>query len=1017
MSESSIIPDIITDSSFIELIPSGTSMKETIPSTNKLSDTLFTSKLTQGNTESTDMFTHTDIPTGTQLENTESKTFNSEITDTITKSSSTNGKEEMTDTNTNEMTNSHIIPSEKSEQASSGMTSTSTNFVEELPEKTTEGFTNGENTIPSDTNKIPTSEKETIQTNSDIDNTLPENTEQTESSQEKSSNTYEESTEEKTSNTNEEQSTKENIEITDTKNLESDTKTDYTTEESTEGQTEEPKIPKTNTDTETNTDTDTEEAQTTEKKARSTSTESEEVDTTQETNKSGDVVDKSDKVEESETDTEETKTDFSPDSDINIIPIINIDDTPVEKVTDFIQEILQGYDSDFRKYTGINYNLTIKPINSDNEDNDSANINFTECENIIKEKYGLEEDETLTIVQLEIDNTNSNDRVLTNQVEYQIYLPNKTKVDTSICKDATITIEYPLNSNNMKSIDYDIVDQFKDTDVNVFDINEPFFTDICTPYSSNGNDVILEDRHDYIYQNYSLCDKNCERPIVDLINHKVTCQCKIKGNINTQTEINFQQIDNKKYSNSNLDVIKCYNLVFSSKDKKKNAGFILFTILALLFIGLIVLHIIRGINPVPDFIYEEMKKYDYLKKDDRKFFEEDDPDKKTKFKNYNKKNVATIGNISISNNKQIQGSIINANNKKKGYISNISNISPNPKSSYSSERNLMFSNILFKSRDIEDAKFNPPIKKAQKNNNRNIILSKPRNRNDHVLDVFEQDSDGTKPEEMKEYVDNFGIMKINLNEPLSYFFPKESKLTLRNYNYKEAIKYENRSIWRILYIFLLAKQIIFHTFFERSPLVPFHIKLGLFIFMLSFDIAINALFYTTNNISEKYHTSKDLFSFTWTNNVLIIIISTIVSLVFISIIIKLNKIDTEIRTIFLKEETKLKKNKNYSLDYPTKMRVFSDVEKVLKYYKIKSIIILVIEFLFILFFWYFVTAFCQVYLYTQGSLALNVLIAVLIRFVIEVIVCLLLAKLYDIAVHMNFSCFYDFILFVYDLSC
>ena len=184
-----------------------------------------------------------------------------------------------------------------------------------------------------------------------------------------------------------------------------------------------------------------------------------------------------------------------------------------------------------------------------------------------------------------------------------------------------------------------------------------------------------------------------------------------------------------------------------------------------------------------------------------------------------------------------------------------------------------------------------------------------------------------------------------------------------------------------------------------------------------FDIAINALFYTTNNISEKYHTSKDLFSFTWTNNVLIIIISTIVSLVFISIIIKLNKIDTEIRTIFLKEETKLKKNKNYSLDYPTKMRVFSDVEKVLKYYKIKSIIILVIEFLFILFFWYFVTAFCQVYLYTQGSLALNVLIAVLIRFVIEVIVCLLLAKLYDIAVHMNFSCFYDFILFVYDLSC
>ena len=330
----------------------------------------------------------------------------------------------------------------------------------------------------------------------------------------------------------------------------------------------------------------------------------------------------------------------------------------------------------------------------------------------------------------------------------------------------------------------------------------------------------------------------------------------------------------------------------------------------------------------------------------------------------------------------------------------------------------MFNNILFKSKNIDDAKFNPPIKKVRKNNN-NIILTKPRNDyNHHVLDVFE-DSEMTNVEDTKEkeVVDNFGIMKINLNEPLSYFFPKESKLTLRNYNYKEAIKYENRSICRLLYIFLLAKQIIFHTFFEKSPLVPFHLKLGLLIFMFSFDVFINALFYTTDNISEKYHTSKDLFTFTWTTNVIIIVISTAVSLVFISIVIKLNKIDSEIRKIFLKEETKLKKNKNYSLDYPTKMKVFTDVEKVLKYYKIKSIIILTLEFLCILFFWYFVTAFCQVYLYTQGSLALNILIAILIRFVIEVLVCLLLAKLYDFSTHIDFECLYDTILFLYDLSC
>ena len=733
---------------------------------------------------------------------------------------------------------------------------------------------------------------------------------------------------------------------------------------------------------------------------------------------------------ESKTDKENKKemTDFFSDeisfSDISdtskIIPLTNPNETNETIIIDIniskeelnIANILKDIQigSNY-KYFGPNYILFVKPTNS-SEFEKSTNINFTDCEKLVRSQYNIEDKEILTMVQLESENTD-NDRVLTNQVEYQIYFPNKTYLNTSICSNITIPINYILNSNIQK-INYNLVNQYRDMDINVFDINEPFFTDICTPYSSNGNDMILEDRHDYIYQNFSLCDKNCENPEVNLDKNTVTCQCKIKDSItNTEAGTNFQQIDYDKISKTNLDVIKCTNLVFSFKNKDKNAGFILFFIIAAAFLGLIILHIIRGINPVPDFIYKEMRKYDYLKKDDRKFFEEDDPEKRAKFKNYNKKNVATIGNISISNNRN-PGSILNSKTSKKKYISNIS---PNPnKSSNSSERNLMNSNFLFQNKDIEDAKFNPPIRKILKN--KNIILAKPKA---HVLDVNmnEKDDISVKEEEKidDKNVDNFGIMKINLKEPKDYFFPRESKLTLRNYNYKEAIKYENRNTWRILYIFLLAKQIIFHTFFENSPLVPFHIKISLFLFMFSFDIAINALFYTNTNISKKYHTSKDLFSFTMTNNVLIIIISTLVSLVFISIIIKLNKIDAEIRTIFAKEETKLKKNRNYNLDYPTKMRVFSEVEKVLKYYKIKSIIVLIFEFLVILFFWYFVTAFCQVYANTQGSLALNILIAVLIRFVIEIIICLIFAKLYYISTHIDFSCFYGFVLFVYDLTC
>ena len=53
-------------------------MKETIPSTNKLSETLFTNKLTQGNTFSTEIFTHTDVTESTESINIEN-TFSENV--------------------------------------------------------------------------------------------------------------------------------------------------------------------------------------------------------------------------------------------------------------------------------------------------------------------------------------------------------------------------------------------------------------------------------------------------------------------------------------------------------------------------------------------------------------------------------------------------------------------------------------------------------------------------------------------------------------------------------------------------------------------------------------------------------------------------------------------------------------------------------------------------------------------------------------------------------------------------
>ena len=681
------------------------------------------------------------------------------------------------------------------------------------------------------------------------------------------------------------------------------------------------------------------------------------------------------------------------------------------------------------KYSGPNYTLIIKPINSEEFSKESSSINFTKCEKKLREKYNIPDSEILTIIQLEINSENL--QVLTNQVEYKLFDAHKKPLDISICKDSDIVLSQIMNPNSLKTLKLDLVKEFENLDINVFDINDPFFTDLCKPFDYRNNDIILEDRYHFIYQNFSFCEKGCNISDIDFDKNIVSCQCKVKQEMNTENaEQNFQYIDSNKLKNSNIDVIKCTDLIFDLKNKSKNAGFILFSILVIIFIILIIIHIYRGIKPVVDFVYNEMRKYNYLKKDDRKFFEEIKKDKVTKFKNYKAKKTITNGNLSSANN-NIGGprTILSKKKKQPKKAKNLMelnklNKSKSKLSNFSSQRNLAFnSNLLFQNNQniLEEPKLNPPIKKIAKKKKKSISINKSKKNNNKsnkkpnatVLEVLNDDKEKKK----KDGVDNFGIIKIDLNEIKKNYYPKDSYRTLHNYTYKEATKFDHRNVCQVLYIFLLAKQILFHTFLEKSPLVPFQAKLGLLIFMFSFDLTLNALLYTNNNISKKYQTTKNLLSFTVSNNTMIIIISTLVSLVFISILIKLSKTEGSIRAIFRKEEAKIKKNKNYKVDYPTKMRIFSEVEEVLKKYKIRLFILFFFELIIILFCWYFVTAFCQVYSNTQKSLILNCFISILIRFVIEILICFAGAKLYTIAAQSEFLKFYNFMLFVYDLSC
>ena len=556
---------------------------------------------------------------------------------------------------------------------------------------------------------------------------------------------------------------------------------------------------------------------------------------------------------------------------------------------------------------------------------------------------------------MEINNNDAN--ALYNQIKYFTYDDKKQELDLSLCEDIETKIHYNMKDDS--NLDISTINDFKDKGVDIFNIEDDFFTDICHPYSDSKNDMILEDRIKYIYQNYTLCEEGCSYNNIDLDKMSITCDCKIQGNFSSIiSPLTFDQANDASFFDSNIGVAKCYNLVFSMNNKFKNLGFIIFTILILIYLICFLIFLCKGIKPVSNFVLNEMVKFGYLKENKEKVSQSitktkasklikktktnknSNPSKKFKFK-------AKKGNKMV--NKDERKKIINMN-----FIANTEN-------------------------------FN------KKKNNKNRILNS-RLSNSSVL------KNKTLKSKIKngEEIDNFGIIKINISENKIKYFPKDSNQTLHNYTFNEAIKYDGRNIFRIFYIYLLSKQIIFHTFFQKSPLELFTLRFSLFIFIFSSDLALNSLFYLNDNISKKYHYAKNLFLFAFSNNLTIIIYSTLVSYFLITIMTKLTHSSNSIRNIFRKEEEKMKSKKNYKINEKRKKEIYSEILTIFKKYKIKLFFLFFIQIILIIFFWYFVTAFCHVYSSTQSSWLLDTFLSVLSRFFIELITAFLYGKLYQI---------------------
>ena len=265
-------------------------------------------------------------------------------------------------------------------------------------------------------------------------------------------------------------------------------------------------------------------------------------------------------------------------------------DISKEELKDALNEIISKVEIGKNyEIKGKDFTLKIKPTNSSFFYN-STHVYFEECEKILRKHYNISNSSILSFVQLELDN--DDEKSFINQVEYQTFNDKKEVLDLSLCKDVNIQIHHSIKEGI--NLNKDSISEFNNSGINIFDIKDNFFNDICNSYSNTSNDIILHDRIKYIYQNYSLCNQECIFNNIDLENMTILCDCSVKQNLSTElAPLNLQEEKESSIMDSNIGVIRCYHLVFSLENKLKNVGFLIFAALIIINTLFLILYYIK----------------------------------------------------------------------------------------------------------------------------------------------------------------------------------------------------------------------------------------------------------------------------------------------------------------------------------------------------------------------------------------------------------------------------------------
>ena len=231
------------------------------------------------------------------------------------------------------------------------------------------------------------------------------------------------------------------------------------------------------------------------------------------------------------------------------------------------------------------FTLTTIENQNNNEYKNYSNIKIGECERKLKNFYNIGQEEPLFMFKFDF----CVEGFYIPIIEYEIFYfyISKIKLDLKKCENMKINISIPITINEDK--------------LYIHNSSSDFYTNICFTYKTEfGTDITLTDRgKDFINQNLSLCEINCNYNGYTNEKKEALCECLIKVDFPFISQLSIDKdkllnnfVDIKK--TMNIDVLKCYYLIFTKDGFKNNFGSYIILLIIILNILLLINFLIKG---------------------------------------------------------------------------------------------------------------------------------------------------------------------------------------------------------------------------------------------------------------------------------------------------------------------------------------------------------------------------------------------------------------------------------------